>query len=170
MTLHPGQTRVFNFHIVFRDSGEVEVAGSRFDIETERFDLVISTDTIPFNHSPKWWIQSGTNIRQRKLQTGSGTAVKVLPKPPKMDIRLPGMLDQYYTDEPITLAMELWNKEDEDTEAVLEVRLLGRSKDSLGYSWIRDASFTLYALIRLGFTEEANCKRLCSFRRVDVLI
>lgn len=24
------------------------------------------------------------------------------------------------------------------------------------YSWIRDSSFTLYALIRLGFTEEAN--------------
>lgn len=138
LTLHPGQTKVFNFHIVFRDSGEVEVTGSKFDIETERFDLVISTDTLPFNHSPKWWIQSGTSIRQRKLQTGSGIAVKVLPKPPKMDIRLPDVLDQYYTDEPITLAMELWNKEDEDTEAVLEVRLLGRSKDSLGFSWVRD--------------------------------
>lgn len=24
-------------------------------------------------------------------------------------------------------------------------------------SWIRDSSFTLYALIRLGFTHEANC-------------
>jgi GH15 family glucan-1,4-alpha-glucosidase len=27
---------------------------------------------------------------------------------------------------------------------------------SLSASWIRDSSFTLYALIRLGFTEEAN--------------
>jgi GH15 family glucan-1,4-alpha-glucosidase len=26
------------------------------------------------------------------------------------------------------------------------------------FSWIRDSSFTLYALIRLGFTEEANGK------------
>ncbi len=25
-------------------------------------------------------------------------------------------------------------------------------------SWIRDSSFTLYALLRLGFTHEANCK------------
>ena len=35
--------------------------------------------------------------------------------------------------------MEILNKEEEDAEAVLEVRLLGRSKDTLGYSWIRDA-------------------------------
>ena len=30
--------------------------------------------------------------------------------------------------------------------------------DFTSASWIRDSSFTLYALIRLGFTEEANCK------------
>jgi GH15 family glucan-1,4-alpha-glucosidase len=35
-------------------------------------------------------------------------------------------------------------------------------------SWIRDASFTLYALIRLGFTNEANgpCLPIFSFRRM----
>lgn len=140
LTLHPGQTKVFHFSIIFRDSGEVEVTGSKYDIETERFDLVISTDTVPFNHAPKWWIRSGNDIKQRKLQTGSGSMVKVLPKPPKMEIRLPGVREHYYTDEPVTLAMEILNKEKEDTEAVLEVRLLGRSKDSLGYSWIRDVT------------------------------
>ena len=29
------------------------------------------------------------------------------------------------------------------------------------FSWIRDSSFTLYALIRLGFTEEANSGYTC---------
>lgn len=140
LTFHTGQTKVFNFPITFRDSGEVEVVSSKFDIETERFDLVISTNELPFNHSPKWWIRSAKTIKPRKLQTGSGLIVKVLPKPPKMEISLPDVRNHYYTDEPVTLAMEIWNKEDEDTEAVLEVRLLGRSKDSLGYSWIRDAA------------------------------
>ncbi|KAJ4354558.1 uncharacterized protein N0V89_006295 [Didymosphaeria variabile] len=140
LMFHVGQTKVFNFPITFRDSGEVEVISSKFDIETERFDLVVSTNELPFNHAPKWWIPSGTTVKPRKLQTGSGSAVKVLPKPPKMEIRLPDVRDHYYTDEPVTLAMEIFNKEDEDTEAMLEVRLLGRSKDSLGYSWIRDAA------------------------------
>jgi len=30
-------------------------------------------------------------------------------------------------------------------------------------SWIRDSSFTLYALIRLGFTEEANSNQISYF-------
>ncbi|KDR77610.1 hypothetical protein GALMADRAFT_245757, partial [Galerina marginata CBS 339.88] len=34
------------------------------------------------------------------------------------------------------------------------------------YSWIRDASFTLYALIRLGFTEEANAYTEFIFNRL----
>lgn len=138
LTFHAGQTKAFSFPILFRDSGEVEVTGSRFGIETERFNLIVSTNDLSFNISPKWWIPWGSTIKPRKLQTGSGATVKVLPKPPKMEIRLPDVRDHYYTDEPVTLAMEIWNQEDEDTEAVLEVRLLGRSKDSLGYSWVRD--------------------------------
>jgi GH15 family glucan-1,4-alpha-glucosidase len=35
--------------------------------------------------------------------------------------------------------------------------LLGGARNSdYRYTWIRDASFTLYALIRLGYTEEAG--------------
>ncbi len=35
----------------------------------------------------------------------------------------------------------------------MEIRLIDRHER---FSWIRDSSFTLYALIRLGFTQEAN--------------
>lgn len=46
-------------------------------------------------------------------------------------------------------------------------KLIGRLHD-FSASWIRDASFTLYALIRLGFTEEANGKdaRMGSFHEL----
>jgi hypothetical protein len=53
-----------------------------------------------------------------------------------MEIRLPDVRSQYYTDESVTVAIDILNLEEEDTEAVLEIRLLGRSKDSLGYSWL----------------------------------
>lgn len=35
------------------------------------------------------------------------------------------------------------------------------------FSWIRDSSFTLYALIRLGFTEEANGEPTTTTQRGD---
>lgn len=140
LTIHPGQTKVYSFPIIFREAGDVEVVASKFDIQTDRFMLELSAGDGQPDIPPVWWLKSGETVKSRKMNRPSGVAVKVLPKPPKMEIRLPNVRDHYYTDEPITLAMEIWNREDEDTEAVLEVRLLGRSKDTLGYSWIQEAS------------------------------
>ncbi|KAH7114396.1 Gryzun, putative trafficking through golgi-domain-containing protein [Dendryphion nanum] len=136
LTIHPGQIKIYSFPIIFREAGEVDAVANSFEINTNKFDLVCSNLEIEAEVPPVWWLQSGTRIRSRNLNRESGLAVKVLPKPPKMEIRLPDIRDQYYTDEPVTLAIEILNKEEEETEAVLEIRLLGRSKDTLGYSWV----------------------------------
>lgn len=141
LTIHPGQTKVYSFPIIFREAGDVETIGNVLRIDTNRFDLACSDGNMESETPPSWWLKSGPKLKSRKLNRLSGTLVKVLPKPPKMEIRLPNLRDHYYTDEPVKLTIEVWNGEEEDTEAVLEVRLLGRSKDTLGYSWVdRDAS------------------------------
>ena len=114
----------------------MDVAACKFEIHTEHFSLVCSKDDLQNAPHPNWWIESDANVKSRVLKRGSGVSVHILPKPPKMEISLPGLRNQYYTDEPVTLAIEILNLEDEDTEAVLEVRLLGRSKDSLEYTWV----------------------------------
>ncbi|CAA9958583.1 Gryzun multi-domain protein [Pyrenophora teres f. maculata] len=136
LTLHAGQTKVYNFPIVFRESGDVDVAACVFEVSTERFNLVCSDTDPDITARPLWWIKSGTKIKSRALKQGSGTSVHILPKPPKMEINLLDVRNQYYTDELVTLAIEILNQEEEDTEAVLEVRLLGRSKDTLTYTWV----------------------------------
>ncbi|RAR08533.1 Gryzun trafficking through golgi-like protein [Stemphylium lycopersici] len=136
LTLYAGQTKVYSLPLVFRESGDVDVVACVFGVSTPRFDLVCS-DTDPENPThPLWWIESNTRIKSRSLKRGSGMSVHILPKPPKMEISLPDVRNQYYTDEPVTLAIQILNQEEEDTEAVLEVRLLGRSKDTLGYTWV----------------------------------
>ncbi|KAF2266850.1 hypothetical protein CC78DRAFT_614666 [Lojkania enalia] len=136
LIIHPGQTKVYSFPITFREAGDVDTVASIFEINTDHFDLVCSTTGLERVGLPTWWLKAGSELKPRKLNRESGTAVKVLPKPPKMDIQLPDLCSSYYTDEPVSLDIEIVNKEDEDTEAVLEVRLLGRSKDTLGYSWV----------------------------------
>lgn len=140
LAIYPGQTKAFAFPIVFRESGDVHLTASSLQISAERFDLLLSNIVPESGDLPKWWIQAGTNMKAKQLNRDSANSIKVLPKPPKMEIRLPNLFEQYYTDEPITLDIEVSNEEDEDTEAVLEVRLLGRSKDTLGYSWAHDSS------------------------------
>ncbi|KAF2637024.1 hypothetical protein P280DRAFT_492659 [Massarina eburnea CBS 473.64] len=142
LEIHPGQTKAYTFPITFREAGEVEAITSSFEIQTDRFTLASSADDLHLQPETMaiWWQKAGSTARPKKLNRTNGIAIKVLPKPPKMEIRLPSVRDNYYTDEPIILAMEIWNKEEEDTEAVVEVRLLGRSKDTLAYEWISDAT------------------------------
>jgi hypothetical protein len=141
LTIHPGQTKVYNFPVTFREAGDVDAIASTFEIQTSQFDLVCSNPGLEDDSRPSWWIQTGPKLKSRRLARESGTTVKVLPKPPKMEIRLPNLRDHYYTDEPIHLDIEVLNKEEEDTEASIEVRLLGRAMDALAYTWIsRDAS------------------------------
>lgn len=136
LTFHPGQTKVFSFPLIIREAGGVEAIACTLEVRTEQFSLAYTDADLTKTPSSAWWVKSGTNIKSRKFRRGSGIAVHILPKPPKMEIKLPDVRNQYYTDEPITLAIEVQNLEEEDTEAVLEVRLLGRSKDTLVYSWV----------------------------------
>ena len=136
LTLHPGQTKVYNFPLIFREAGDVEAKAYVFEIETERFNLTCSNTDLQTEPHSTWWIKAESGVKPRKVKRLSGIAIHILPKPPKMEIRLPDVRDQYFTDEPVTLAIEILNLEDEETEAVLEVRLLGRSKDTLGYTWV----------------------------------
>ncbi|KAF2472011.1 uncharacterized protein BDR25DRAFT_342051 [Lindgomyces ingoldianus] len=140
LTIHPGQTKVYSFPIIFREAGDVDVVGSVFEINTDRFDLVCSHPNLESDGLPLWWLKAGSKLRSRKLNRESAISVKILPKPPKMEIRLPDLRDHYYTDEPVSLDIEIFNKEEEETEAVVEVRLLGRSKDTLAYSWVDGAA------------------------------
>ena len=136
LTLQPGQTKVFNFPLVFREAGDVEATAYFFEIDTQRFDLVCSDTALQTEPHSTWWIKAESGVKPRKVKRMSGITTHILPKPPKMEIRLPDVRGQYFTDEPVTLAIEISNQEEEETEAVLEVRLLGRSKDTLAYTWV----------------------------------
>lgn len=136
LTVHPGQTNVYTFPLIFREAGDVDADSCVFEISTEDFSLTCSDTDLQNAPYPTWWITSNGVVKPRKLKGGAGMSVHILPKPPKMEIRLPDVRSQYFTDEPVTLAIEILNQEEEDTEAVLEVRLLGRQQDALGYSWV----------------------------------
>ncbi|KAH7085723.1 Gryzun, putative trafficking through golgi-domain-containing protein [Paraphoma chrysanthemicola] len=137
LTIHSGQSKAYNFLLTFREAGDIDIADSIFEVSSRRFDLICTNlDLFSEPSSPAWWTRSEAGVKPRKVRGGSATTIKILPKPPKMEIRLPDVHSQYFTDEPVTVAIEILNLEEEDTEAVLEIRLLGRSKDTLGYSWL----------------------------------
>ncbi|KAK4190795.1 Gryzun, putative trafficking through golgi-domain-containing protein [Podospora australis] len=124
LTLAPGQTLVFNLDIPLREPGETLAKSLTLNLETETFSL---HQTLDFDErtNPNLWYISGSVTK--RIGHPNPLSIRVLPRPPKMEIRCPVWKDQYYTDEAVALEFELLNGEDIEAHAKLEVTLFGES-------------------------------------------
>ena len=111
LTLHPGQTKVYNFPLVFREAGDVEATAYVFEIDTDRFSLTCSNTDLQAEPHSTWWMEAKSGVKQRKVKRLSGITTHILPKPPKMEISFPDVREKYFTEDPVTVAIENSNHE-----------------------------------------------------------
>ncbi|KAI9839920.1 MAG: hypothetical protein M1819_000112 [Sarea resinae] len=128
LTFFPGQTKVFSFSNIFREAGEVRVDCVIFSLKEPLFDLDCSSTIESLNSSNHWWANGTSGIKKRPIARVDPSALKILPRPPKMEIQVPTMRDQYFTDEMVTIQILVLNEEEEEAEATLDLRLLSRSE------------------------------------------
>jgi hypothetical protein len=121
----PGQTRVFEFGTLLREEGEAKAITATFCIASDLFDLEYIQTFGEQTATPDFWWSAQSS--KKKVVRANASAITVLPKPPKMELRFVDLQEQYYTNESITLQLEIMNAEDVDSIANLEVHLLGES-------------------------------------------
>jgi hypothetical protein len=125
LTFRPGQTSVFEFASLLRDPGEAKAVSAKFSLTSDLFDLEYVQNFGERTAAPDvWW---GNQSSKKKLVRANASAITILPKPPKMELRFIRLQQQYYTNEQIKLQLEVINGEDVDSIANLEVHLLGES-------------------------------------------
>ncbi|KAI9051245.1 hypothetical protein LZ554_005346 [Drepanopeziza brunnea f. sp. 'monogermtubi'] len=118
----PGQTRIFEFSTVLREDGEAKAISATFSMATDLFDLEY-VNTFDQKIAPDvWW---GERSIKKRVVRPDATTITILPKPPKIQLRIVGMQEQYYTNEQIVLKVEVTNGEDVESIVNLEVRLVG---------------------------------------------
>ncbi|KAH6842862.1 Gryzun, putative trafficking through golgi-domain-containing protein [Chaetomium sp. MPI-CAGE-AT-0009] len=122
LTLRPGQTLVFNMEIPLREPGETRVDSLTVNVGSETFDLRQSLTFQERGNANLWYI-SPSNTKY--VAHPQPLVVRVLPRPPKMEVRCPAWKEQYYTDEPMGLEFEVENGEDIEALAKLDVVLFG---------------------------------------------
>jgi hypothetical protein len=118
----PGQTKIYEFQIPLREDGEVQANLATFFMSTDNFDLEYVHAFEQITAPDIWWGEKGM---QKRIARPDTSALRVLPKPPKMELRFVGLQSQYYTSECITLELEVLNAEDVDAITTLEVFLRG---------------------------------------------
>lgn len=124
LTLSPGQTLVFNLDIPLREPGETRVDSLVLNLECEAFDLEQALDFPEENKTNFWHISPSAT---KRITRPNPLAIKVLPRPPKLEVKCPAWKEQYYTDEVIDLDFDLINGEDIEAVAKLDVTLFGES-------------------------------------------
>lgn len=118
LSFPPGKTRVFEFSCPLREPGKAEAVLATFVMAAPLFDLEYIIDFNQIAIRDMWWSQKPARKRIVRVDPHS---IIILPKPPKMDIRFLSLKDQYYTDETISLELEIFNGEDEESITDLEV-------------------------------------------------
>ncbi|KAA8566792.1 hypothetical protein EYC84_009892 [Monilinia fructicola] len=124
LTFSPGQTKVFEFGNLLREAGDAKALKATFSIVSDLFDFdyVHSFDRSTFPEI--WYGESGTKKRLVRTRPSS---IHVLPKPPKLELCIVEFQEQYYTNELISLHLEVKNGEETDSIVNLEARLLGEN-------------------------------------------
>ncbi|KAM0146620.1 hypothetical protein ACHAPG_011043 [Botrytis cinerea] len=124
LTLSPGQVKAFEFVNLLREAGDAKALKVTFSIASELFDFdyVHSFDRPSF---PEMWY--GEHATKKKIVRARPSSIHVLPKPPKLELRILEFQEQYYTNELIYLNLEVKNGEETDSIVDLEARLLGEN-------------------------------------------
>ncbi|KAK4249524.1 hypothetical protein C7999DRAFT_12603 [Corynascus novoguineensis] len=122
LTLAPGQTLVFNLEIPLREPGETRADSLTVNVGSDTFDLRQSLAFEERRNANLWYISPSAT---KHIAHPQPLAIRVLPRPPKMEVRCQILKEQYYTDEPINLEFEIENGEDIEALAKLDVILFG---------------------------------------------
>ncbi|KAI1758380.1 Gryzun, putative trafficking through golgi-domain-containing protein [Xylaria castorea] len=127
LTLLPGQTRVFEFDIPLREPGDAKATSVRLSLDSETFSLTYSMKPDRTASLYQWYSNSSS---KRKFIRPDPRSIRILPRPPKIEIKALQMLEQYYTNETIQLELGIVNEEDSDAITKVDINLRGSGAPS----------------------------------------
>jgi hypothetical protein len=122
LTLAPGGTLVFAMDIPLREPGEANAASTRSTINHKTFDLEYVAKFRESTAADNWYSSPAS---KRHMSRSNAHSIRILPRPPKLEIKQLAVPDEFYTSEHIELRFEIINSEDESASTRLDVILRG---------------------------------------------
>ncbi|KAI7377245.1 hypothetical protein KC328_g14506, partial [Hortaea werneckii] len=135
LSLLRSETRLFNFFLGFREANVVRIRDATIHVGNDAFDLQHTFDEDNLMRSRAIHVENQGQEKHYMLPWSDTFSVTVLPKPPKLQMTMHGLHQQYYVDERITLELELMNGEEESINATATFRQTGKSDSPLSMQW-----------------------------------
>ena len=135
LTFSPKASKVLAFQSVPREAGEVRASRITLAIHEELFTTEINVPLRERNRPAEWWHKDGSVLSRSQLDFERHCAIEIKPKPPKLRVEMPGLLETYYTDEKIGIRVSLVNEEDDAVEVILSASLTGSGERTPPIHW-----------------------------------
>jgi trafficking protein particle complex subunit 11 len=73
-----------------------------------------------------WFIGEGENLKRKPLRAKEPGTLKILPRPPKMEVTAKSMVEgELYVNETVLIELDVGNGEEEDAVVDIGIRILG---------------------------------------------
>lgn len=141
LTLYPGRTMVIEFSSPLRESGFAKAVSATFSIAAEMFDLKYKLSLHNSAVLESFWYEAAPKMSKKRLVRAEPCTIIILPRPPKVGVRLLAPEQKYYTSEKIVLELEIKNGEEDDAIAKFEVSFGGEHPPSFTLSNVNAEDF-----------------------------
>jgi trafficking protein particle complex subunit 11 len=126
LTVRPSTTHVFQMNLPLREAGEAKASAVQVTFAPGPFTLKYTMRIKDVNSAGFWH----TPLSKRVVTRLNPHNIKVLPRPPKMEVKFVNVARQYYAGEPIRIEVAILNEEDVDAITKLDVHLYGQDVPS----------------------------------------
>lgn len=136
LTLSAEQTVVLELGVIFRDAGNASVKRITATVDMPTAKLIhISPPPPAESINADWWQERASSLRLKRIPRREDGILKVLPKPPKLDVSLVDARKAYFTDETAILQVLFVNAEEETADIEVDVSVVDGSEDDLSMAW-----------------------------------
>nr|POE47438.1 trafficking protein particle complex subunit 11 [Quercus suber] len=135
LTFFPGQRRVFNFRLTFREAQFVRLKQVSLVLQLKKIKLEHVFTNLDLLGTSSVFTIAKHGLQQKLLSQADATAITIRPKPPKMQLIIHGLRRQYYTDERLHLDIKLLNEEGEDVKVLVITKCIGPGDQALLVHW-----------------------------------
>ncbi|KEQ71952.1 hypothetical protein M436DRAFT_49036 [Aureobasidium namibiae CBS 147.97] len=135
LTFKPGQLRVFNLTIPLRDPDSFVATGASLVLKASGATLEHVLGRPTDISSSNWWLLSEEKLLRKQIPRAEPNTIQVLPKPPKVQLRITNLREQYFVSEKVALEIQILNEEAEEVNAFIRAEGQDNSDVRLELAW-----------------------------------
>ncbi|CZT24561.1 uncharacterized protein RCC_10286 [Ramularia collo-cygni] len=135
LTLQASQKRILDLSIVMRTAQIFSLTELSLRVKHSRFTFTHSFAEDSIIPSSAWYFEQDGDVNTVLIPHMDTKSIDVRPKPPKMQVLLPGLRKQCYCDENMVVPVTLINEECEAVQGTVISSIVSEAGDTFDVSW-----------------------------------